>query len=121
MEQLRALLHRGRISNDGLRELLTALQQQNIDLEDAAKQGVHRDAFLDRTRRMGVKVQMPLADGSGHFDWFFLNPNTLLASMVMESKSLQKHFASALQRHPSTADQPWRIAVGCPLDDPATD
>ena len=52
VEQLRALLHRGRISNDGLRELLTVLQKQNINLEDAAKQGIHRDAFLDRTRRM---------------------------------------------------------------------
>lgn len=109
VESLQRLLHVGRVSNKGLLRLLTGLRESNA--LDIANRNNLRTAFLDRARAMGVILQMPLVSG-GHFDWFLLNPNTLVANMVAESVELQRVFGEALRRHPCSMQHPWRLVVG---------
>ena len=111
MADLQQLLHRGRISNDGLLSLLREVRKRNVDL-DAVNRHTVQDAFLDRTKAMGLTIRMPLASGDGHFDWFFVNPNTLVSNLVAESAELQRVFAEALRRHPSSMASPWRLVLG---------
>ncbi len=108
---LQQLLHRGRISNDGLLRLLKDVRKRNMNLDAVSKHAV-RDAFLDRTKAMGLTTRMPLASGEGHFDWFFVNPNALVSNLVAESAELQRAFAEALRRHPSSMARPWRLVLG---------
>jgi hypothetical protein len=88
---VRDLLHRGRISNRGLCELLKVLRDKNIDMESAARQGTVNAAFLQRATQIGITSRMPMTDG-GEFPWFYLDPNALVATIVEGSSELQRIF-----------------------------
>lgn len=107
---LQNLVHRGRISNDGLLELLTEVRRSNLDL-DAVTQNTVRTAFLAHAEAMGRTVKMQRVDG-GDFDWFFLDPVKLLTAKLDASDSLQLLLAESIRRYPPTADTPWRMVVG---------
>ena len=55
-------------------------------------------------------INLPLQDG-GSFKWELCHPGLLLTRLVSESAALQAAFKSALQRHPCSSDQPWRLLV----------
>ena len=55
-------------------------------------------------------INLPLQDG-GSFKWELCHPGLPLTRIVSESAALQAAFKSALQRHPCSSDQPWRLLV----------
>ena len=93
-ECVRDLLHVGRISKAGLAKLLKILRDKNVELDSIAKSGVINAAFLEHAKSLGISQQMPM-EGGGHADWFFLDPNALLAHIVAKSPELQHIFREA--------------------------
>ena len=55
-------------------------------------------------------ISLPLAQGGEHM-WKVADPSMLVAATVRSSETLQDIFANALQLHPSTPEDPWKLLV----------
>ena len=105
------VLHTGRISMAGLRQLLTTIADSGLEpgrLSRATFQSVNWDLF----ERYKVVESVPLEGDGGEFEWEYLDPNSWMAALISHSPGLQGLFAEALHRSPCTFEQPWRLVLG---------
>ena len=109
---LQKLLHRGRVTQEGLADIIKTFRQVEADLPATlSRQGINR-ANHARFESIRHEIAMPLARG-GEFKWHLAEPNRLLTLMVSESPTLQDLFEAALARHGAPSQgRPWTLVIG---------
>ena len=102
--RLQSVMGIGTTSDASVRAILNTLQGKGPNPRDLTQA---RQAKYESLHQV---INLPLQDG-GSFKWELCHPGLLLTRIVSESVALQAAFKSALQRHPCSSDQPWRLLV----------
>ena len=108
---LQSLLHHGKISNSGLRDLLAKIKEAT-DLDEPCGQELIDAAFHEKFDNLSHTIQLRLAGtGGGTFAWEFAHPGKLLAVLVHESVPLQRMCAAAAAANPPSMQRPWSLIL----------
>ena len=105
---LQKLLHKGKITQDGLVEIIASYREVQDDLPDNLSRRSVQDANHARFDSVVHVEILPLKKG-GTWRWEMAEPNKLLSLMVAESTVLQALFAEAVQRRPPSRANPWTL------------
>ena len=108
---LQKLLHTGKITQEGLVELIQAFRDLGDDLPDNVNRWSMTDANHARFKSVAYVEKMQLEEG-GSWDWEMAEPNKLLTLMVSESSVLQGLFAEAVRRRAPSISNPWTLVIG---------
>jgi hypothetical protein len=108
-DALRGFCRRGSISNKGLQFLLARLKEHPELLDVSRTEMVQQ--FHDRFDMVKTSVNLPNRDGSVS-EWAIADPGLLLSMVLRERRELAHMFAAALEAHPCSELNPWRIIVG---------
>ena len=108
---LQKLLHIGKITQEGLVELIQAFRDLGDDLPDNVNRWSMADANHARFKSVAHVEKMQLEEG-GSWDWEMAEPNKLLTLMVSESSVLQGLFAEAVRRRAPSISNPWTLVIG---------
>jgi len=108
-DSLKGFCRLGKITNDGLQELLSRLRR-NPELLDATRRDLV-DEFHSRFDAISTTIDVDLTDGAV-WHWPVVEPGLLLQKLLSECPNLFAVFAQALVRTPCTKDRPWSALIG---------
>jgi len=106
---LRGFCRRGSISNKGLQFLLARLKE-HPELVDVSRTEMMKQ-FHARFDMVKTSVNLPNRDGRVS-EWAIADPGLLLSMVLRERRELANMFVIALEAHPCSESNPWRIIVG---------
>ena len=99
-------LHVGGVSITGLADLLRSIAPEQAVSSTTLRRANHA-VFNDHKA-----VERMQDVYGGMFEWSFLAPDLWLGGLVGRSAELQAVFEAALNAHPVSPTQPWRLVLG---------
>ena len=111
LASLQRVLHRGKVTQDGLCSILRLARQMGDDLPTVvSRKHVHKS---NHARFDSICHLEPILLRSGaYWNWPIAEPSRLLTLMISESQVLHDLFAQALARGAPSQTSPWTIVIG---------
>ena len=104
-KRMMSLVHSQGISLDHLRKITNQLA------DDGNKISTHLLREIAHARFAAAQRVLPLPMDEGEHSWLVADPSLLVPAMVRSSAALEEVFATALQRHPGTQQDPWHLLI----------
>ena len=100
-----SLVHSQGISLDHLRKITNQLADDDNNIT------VKKLREVAHARFAAVQRVLPLPMDEGEHSWLVADPSLLVPAMVRSFAALEEVFATALQRHPGTQQDPWHLLI----------
>ena len=107
---LAELLHTGRVSMNGLSEILYKLRDSPALLDSSRRDisAANSEAF----NQVATTIKLPSNDSDDTIDWTLAHPNWLLTKTVEQCPHFAQVLLETMQKHPPTKERPWGLIVG---------
>ena len=108
---LQRLLHRGKVTQEGLVDILRVLRDLGPDVPaHVSRQAL---AAANHSRFESIRhVETVLLKNGRTWGWPIAEPNRLLTLMAAESKSFHDLLGEALSRGAPSPEHPWTLIIG---------